>query len=324
MPPTTLLWTDCHAHIIDPRQYPYVDGPGYRPRPDEAGDAAAFTRTLDAHAITHALLVQPSCYGQDNRAMLAAIAGSDGRFKGIAVILPETGVEELRALQRGGIVGIRLNLMQSDPQALSRDGLDALLGRIRALGWFVQVYAAADAWEAAAPVLRTAGVRLLIDHFGDPDPSRGLQQPGFQAMLRLGRETEAVVKLSAPFRASRAPYPHADVAPFVEAALEAFGLDRCVWGSDWPFINTAHRVEYGGLLRLLERWLPRAEDRERLLRQNPARLFGFGAAPCRSAGQPESDRDRRGPAGRPEGAAGPTISTESQEVVDPEASPVKS
>jgi predicted TIM-barrel fold metal-dependent hydrolase len=94
-------------------------------------------------------------------------------------------------------------------------------------------------------------------------------------VLRLGRETEAIVKLSAPFRASRAPYPHADVEPFVEAILEAFGLERCVWGSDWPFINTPQQVAYGGLQRLLERWLPRAEDRERLLWRNPARLFGF-------------------------------------------------
>jgi predicted TIM-barrel fold metal-dependent hydrolase len=275
MPPAAPLRADCHAHIIDPRRYPYADGPGYKPRPDEVGDLPAFAQMLGAHGMTHALLVQPSCYGYDNRAMLQAIAASEGRYRGIAVIPPETDVEGLEDLRREGIVGIRLNLMQSDPRALSRCGLEPFLARVEALGWFVQVYARADAWEAAALALRAASARVLIDHFGDPDPTRGLDQPGFQAVLRLGRETEAIVKLSAPFRASRAPYPHADVEPFVEAILEAFGLERCVWGSDWPFINTPQQVAYGGLQRLLERWLPRAEDRERLLWRNPARLFGF-------------------------------------------------
>jgi predicted TIM-barrel fold metal-dependent hydrolase len=275
MPSTRPLRVDCHAHIIDPLRYPYVDGAGYKPRPDEVGDSSALGRTLDAHEITHALLVQPSCYGYDNRAMLAAIDESGGRFKGIAVLSSETATDELQALGRRGIVGIRLNLMQSDPEALSRHGLGALLARIEPLGWFVQIYAAGGVWETVAPLLRTAGVRLLIDHFGAPDPSRGVHQPGFQWILRLGRETGAVVKLSAPFRASRIPYPHVDVEPFVGAVIDAFGLDRCVWGSDWPFINTAKAVEYGGLLRLLERWLPRAADRERLFWKNPVRLFGF-------------------------------------------------
>ena len=95
------------------------------------------------------------------------------------------------------------------------------------------------------------------------------------AVLRLGRETDAVVKLSAPYRPSLRPFPHEDVTQFVGAIVDAFGLDRCVWGSDWPFINTAQQVEYGSLLRLLARWLPDPADVERVLWRNPARLFGF-------------------------------------------------
>jgi predicted TIM-barrel fold metal-dependent hydrolase len=133
-------------------------------------------------------------------------------------------------------------------------------------------------WCGIERILRQSGCRLIIDHFGEPDPSRPILQPGFQAILRLGRDTDAVVKLSAPFRTSAQPFPHVDVDPFVAAVVDVFGLDRCVWGSDWPFINTTQRVEYGNLLNCLQRWLPSPDDRDRVLRQNPARLFGFTAS----------------------------------------------
>jgi predicted TIM-barrel fold metal-dependent hydrolase len=210
--------------------------------------------------------------------MLDAMARSGGRFKGIGVVAPESTDEEIERLKRQGVVGIRLNLMRWDPEALTRPGAGRFLARVKALDWFVQVYATGDVWVGAGQALRQSGVRVIVDHFGDPDPSRGLDQPGFQTVLLLGRESGAVVKLSGAFRPSARPYPHEDVEPFIAAIIDAYGLDRCVWGSDWPFINTARRVEYGGLLSLLERWLPNSDDRDRVIRQNPARLFGFGDA----------------------------------------------
>jgi predicted TIM-barrel fold metal-dependent hydrolase len=266
---------DCHAHVIAPARFPYADGPGYKPRPDETGDCAAFQGVLTSHGISHALLVQPSCYGYDNACMLDAMARSQGRFKGIAVVAPQATEGAMLSLKRQGVVGVRLHLMRSDPEALSRPGAERFLARARALGWFVEVYARGQVWCGIERILRQSGVTVLIAHFGEPDPSRGVDQPGFQAVLALGRKTDAVVKLSAPFRTSAQPFPHADVDPFVAAVIDAFGLDRCVWGSDWPFINTSQQVEYGNLLNCLARWLPSPDDRDRVLRQNPARLFGF-------------------------------------------------
>jgi predicted TIM-barrel fold metal-dependent hydrolase len=86
------------------------------------------------------------------------------------------------------------------------------------------------------------------------------------------------VKLSAPFRTSAQPFPHADVDPFVAAIMDVFGVGRCVWGSDWPFINTSQQVEYRNLLTRLTRWLPNPADREEALWHNPARFFGFAAS----------------------------------------------
>ncbi len=274
----TALRADCHAHIIAPHAFAYTSGPGYKPRPDETGECGQFLATLDAHAMSHALLVQPSCYGYDNACMLDAIAQSRGRFKGIAVVPPQASDKEWERLKGHGVVGVRLNLMRTDAEALSRPDSSRLLARVKALDWFLQIYATGQFWCGIQQILLHSGVRLVIDHFGEPDPSQSLNQPGFQAVLALARETDAIVKLSAPFRTSAQPFPHADVEPFIAAIVDEFGVDRCVWGSDWPFINTTQRVEYGELLGLLTRWLPNPSDRERVLWRNPVRLFGFEEA----------------------------------------------
>src|SRR5437879_4735983 len=110
---------DCHVHIVDPSRYPYAEGPGYKPRPDEIGTREALCAALDAHRIRHALLVQPSCYGFVNAAVLDAMTASPGRFRAIVMVSPETPETGLAALNDAGVVGVRFNLGQ--------DGLKARL-----------------------------------------------------------------------------------------------------------------------------------------------------------------------------------------------------
>jgi predicted TIM-barrel fold metal-dependent hydrolase len=236
-----------------------------------------FRGVLQGHGVTHALLVQPSCYGNDNACMLDAMARSGGRYKGIAVIGWDVPDNELYALKQQGMVGVRLHLVRSCPDALSRPEAARFLARIKALDWFVEVYAVRQMWADLAQPLQQSGVKVLIAHLGEPDVRLGIGQPGFQALLRLGREGNAVVKLSAPFRVSAGLFPYDDLDPYAAALIDAFGLDRCVWGSDWPFLDVPKQVEYDDLLRLVKRWLPRPADSERVLWQNPARLFGFAA-----------------------------------------------
>ena len=100
---------------------------------------------------------------------------------------------------------------------------------------------------------------------------------GFQAVLALGREGNAIIKLSSLFRVSRMLEGFDDLDPFVDELLRAFGLNHCVWGSDWPFINVPRRPNYADLLTPLSRWLPDPGDRARVLAHNPTRLFGFTA-----------------------------------------------
>jgi D-galactarolactone isomerase len=167
--------------------------------------------------VVAALLVQSSGYATDNACLLDGITRSGGRFRGIAVIAWDTPDEDLREVGRRGVVGVRLNLPRTSPDVLSRPDARGFLARIAALGWFVQVYATASMWTGIEPVLRVSRARVLIDHVGEPDPSGGVGHPGFQAILRLGREAGAVVKLSAPYRVSRRPFPYEDMAPFVSA-----------------------------------------------------------------------------------------------------------
>jgi predicted TIM-barrel fold metal-dependent hydrolase len=267
---------DCHAHVVDPRRFAFVDGAGYRPRPHETGTREAFAAVLDAHGVAHALLVQPSCYGTDNAAMLDAMARSPGRFKGIAVVAPDVGERELATLADRGVVGVRFNLVNYDRHALAKATAAGLLDRLRDLAWFAQIFAQDEQWPELAAVLLRAKVKVLIDHFGVRDIAGGAGSPGFRSVLELGRSGLAAVKLSAPFRLVSRPGAYGEVDGFAAALLDAFGVGGCVWGSDWPFLGVRDALDYGDLLAALARWLPDPTDRLRVLRHNPIDLFGFG------------------------------------------------
>jgi len=132
---------DSHAHIIDPARFPLSDGPGYKPTPGETATREMFAAMLDAHGVNHALLVQLSGYGYDNSTLLDAMAHYPGRFKSIAVVDPEAPERELAALNARGVVGVRFNLVSYRPDALAGPGAERYLARLKALGWFAQVFA---------------------------------------------------------------------------------------------------------------------------------------------------------------------------------------
>lgn len=266
---------DSHAHVFG-AGYPYDAHRLYEPHPTQAGTAAQFRAVLGAHGFTHALLVQAQPYGRDNRCMIDAIAASGGKFKGIALIAPDISERDLLHMHDAGVIGMRINLMSYGLRELTEPGVERLFARLREMKWLLQVHFEKDQLVEAAAVLRASGLRVMIDHFGRPDAARGLDQPGFQTVLEFGRHDDAVIKLSGPYRSSLAGFPFSDIDRFVEAAIEAFTLDRCVWGSDWPYVHMDERVDYGPHLVCIPRWLPDEKDRRKLLWETPAQLFGFG------------------------------------------------
>ena len=206
--------------------------------------------------------------------MLDAIATSDGRFKGIAVVRNDVGHDELARLKSAGVVGVTYNvaLLGVDYYANTAP----LLARLAALGLFVNVQVQDDQMAALAPLLMSSGAKIVIDHCGRPAIERGIDQPGFRAVLELARTRRAAVKLSGYVKFSREPHPYADAQPFVRALLDTFGPGACLWASDWPYLRAPHRVDYGPLVALATELLPHAAVRRAVMWETPRRLFGFG------------------------------------------------
>jgi len=265
---------DCHCHVLDPARFPYGEASVYRPAGQEIGTAAQFTRVMDAYGVTHALLVGPnSGYEQDNRCLLDAIANGAGRFKGIAVVPNDAGDDALRALRTVGIVGVAFNATFHGVD-FYRDTED-LLARLAALDLCVSLQVQHDQLLVLAPMLERAGVRVLIDHCGRPTTAAGLDQPGFRTLLRLAATGRVFVKLSGYVKFAQRPFPYDDARPYVDALLDAFTPDRCLWASDWPFLRAAERIDYGPLLSLVERFVPDAADRRRVLFETPRSVLDF-------------------------------------------------
>ena len=208
-----LKCADCHFHIVDPQRFPLAEGRGYQPRPDEVGTFEDFSVCMQTHNIRCGLAVQPSGYGYDNTALLDAVRRSAGRLKGIAVVPPGIGTDELQKLKTGGIVGVRFNLVDFDPAGLAKNGAVDLLAAVRAMDWFAQIQCSAKDFVRIEPLIRRTGVRILIDHLGRPDPQLGPEEAGFKSILALADTGLAVVKLSGAFRESHRNYPFAGPGP---------------------------------------------------------------------------------------------------------------
>jgi predicted TIM-barrel fold metal-dependent hydrolase len=265
---------DCHVHVLDPARFPYRDDTHYAPSGQEIGTPAQLALVMDAYGVRHALLVGPnSGYGLDNACMLDTIARAPERYKGIAVVRNDVSLEELQALERAGVVGVGWNVTHYGVDHY-RDA-EPLVRKLVALDMFVDIQVEHAQLTTIMPMLVDSGVRILVDHCGRPNGHAGLDQPGFRALLELGATRRAYVKLSGLVRISREPAPHRDAWPFVAALADAFGLDRCLWASDWPYIRAPARIDYGVQLATVSALFPKASRRRELLWDTPRTLFGF-------------------------------------------------
>jgi predicted TIM-barrel fold metal-dependent hydrolase len=265
---------DCHVHVLDPAVFPYGKDIEYRPSGQETGTPAQLRQVMKTYGVRHALLVQPnSGYGGDNACLLDAIAHGEGRFKGVAIVDFDADLASLRDLQRRGIVGAAFNP--------TFHGIDyyrnsaALIEKLAELDMLLNLQCEHDQLSMFVPWIEERPIRVLIDHCGRPTPEAGLQQAGFAALLRLARTGRVYVKLSGYAKFSRLPYPFEDCWPYVAALVEAFTLDRCLWASDWPFLRSRERQDYGPLAELAATLFPDAGDRRKLFYETPRNLFGF-------------------------------------------------
>jgi predicted TIM-barrel fold metal-dependent hydrolase len=265
---------DCHVHVFDPARFPYEPDTYYAPAGQELGTPARLAGVLDAHGVDHAVLVGPnSGYGEDNRCLLDALASGEGRYRGMAVVANDMPRAELADLKAAGVLGVTLNAALLGVDRYADAG--PLLAHLQALDMIADVQVTDDQLVEMSPMLERSGARVHFDHCGRPDPTAGIDAPGFRELLRWGRAGRAVVKLSGCIKVSHARYPHVDLLPFINALVAEFGPDHCVWASDWPFLRMPERVDYGPLLALFAGQVPDPDDRRRMLWDTPCREFDF-------------------------------------------------
>ncbi|HXP96122.1 MAG TPA: amidohydrolase family protein [Telmatospirillum sp.] len=262
---------DCHAHVFL-TDLPLVGDRRYAPAYDAS--IAQYLAMLDDNGMSRGVLVQPSFLGTDNRYLLAALGVAPERLRGIAVVSPDIALAELRLLADQGVVGIRLNLIgKADPLFDDRHWRDHL-SRIADLGWQIEVQAEAFRLPALLPPLLAFGCDVVIDHFGKPDPALGVDDPGFRYLLSAGNSRRVWVKLSAAYRNGAGGGKIALAA--IPLLKDGLGLDRLVWGSDWPHTQFEDAMTPSAARQMLSIWLPDPVERTVILDDSPARLFRFG------------------------------------------------
>ena len=269
---------DAHAHVIGGNSaFPLMPQRGYTPPPASVDQYIAM---LDTVGIEYGVVVQVSVHGHDNRLLLAALRRYPERLKGVAVIKPDALEHELIELKEAGVVGVRVNELFAG--GTGADQLEALARRCIDHGWHLDLALPGTRLRELAPVLVRLGVRLVIDHMGWCSAVDGVNQPDFQAVLSLIRNSDTWVKLSGAYRVSGLATPYADSNPFVQALVDA-APDRMVWGSDWPHVaifDPAHMPNVGTLLDVLHVQL---EDRTKeiaVLVENPRRLYALPGVPA--------------------------------------------
>ena len=265
---------DAHTHIFGPGdQYPYAADASYIPH--DAG-LADFRWLHDAIGIERAVIVNASCHGLDNSVVTDAIAASNGRYKGVGNVDDSFTEEQIDALDKGGIHGCRLTFLTRLGRTPDMSAFYRVVDKIKHFGWHVVIYLNPESVADFAPILTKLPVPYLIDHMGTVDAGKGLDQPNFNALMDLfQRDEKCWVKVCGFERASKSGPPFHDAVPFGKKLVEAVP-DRVLWGTDWPHPNVKIMPNDGDLVDLIPLYATTPELQQKLLVDNPARLYKFG------------------------------------------------
>lgn len=260
---------DAHCHVFGPAAvFPYATDRRYTPRDAPKEALAALHRRL---GVGRAVIVQASCHGTDNRAMLDCIATAPDRLRGVAIVDASFSRTQLAMLHAGGVRGVRFNFVRHLGGAPDMGQFHDVVGRVGELGWHVVLHLDATDIEPLLDVIRRLPVPFVIDHMGRVDAALGVDQPAFAALLALAGSPNCWIKVSGAERIAAPPFT--DAVPIARALLAALP-ERTLWGTDFPHPNLKHPVDEADLVDLLPRFASQAAL-HRLLVDNPARLYGF-------------------------------------------------
>lgn len=264
---------DTHAHVFV-RGLKLAERRRYAPDYDATVDE--YLRLLDSNGISNGVLIQPSFLGTDNSYLTTALRRYPDRLRGIAVVKTVASGRELAMLAAAGVVGIRLNMVESPPPELSSNTWQPLIRRVAKLKWQVELHKEARDLPVMIPPLLDAGVDVVVDHFGRPDPTLGVEDPGFKYLLSTGKSRKVWIKLSGAYRNGADGVGDRIAREAVPLLLQAFGPSRLLWGSDWPHPEFEREVSLATLCkREFDSWIQDAAERRAILVDTPVELFRF-------------------------------------------------
>ena len=264
---------DAHCHVFGPGdKFPFAPERKYTPcdapkeKLWELRDFLGFSRNV---------IVQATCHGADNRALVDALRHSSGSARGIAVVDDTVTAEQIDTLHGAGVRGVRFNFVRRLAEPQPHDELLRIAARIEPLGWHIVVYFDAEGLPDLYDFFATLPTTVVVDHMGRPDVGKPIDNKDFELFVKLMRENQNVwSKVSCPERLSVAgPPDYDDVVPFARRIIECFP-DRVLWGSDWPHPNMkSHMPDDGKLVDFIPKIATTAELQKKLLVDNPMRLY---------------------------------------------------
>lgn len=264
---------DAHCHVFGPGDvFPYAPERKYTPcdapkeKLWELRDYLGFERNV---------IVQATCHGADNRALVDALRHSNDRARGVATVKQDVTDAELRELDAAGVRGVRFNFVKRLVDTTPRETLLAIAERIQPLGWHIVIYFEAQELPELYDFFTSLPTTVVVDHMGRPDVTQPVDGPEFELFLKLLREHRNFwSKVSCPERLSKSgPDAYEDVVPFARRVVEAFP-DRVLWGTDWPHPNMkSHMPDDGKLVDFIPRIARTPELQRKLLVDNPMALY---------------------------------------------------
>jgi 2-pyrone-4,6-dicarboxylate lactonase len=262
--------TDAHCHVFGPGdRFPYAPGRRYTP----ADAPKEMLRALhDYLGVERAVIVQASCHGSDNAAMLDCIASDPKRYRGVAIVNDTFTDADFDALDAGGVRGARFNFVKHLGGAPDLGVFNRVIDRIKHRGWHVVLHLDAPDIAPLSPMIRNLLLPFVIDHMGRVPGKDGVEQAPLKALLELAKLENCWIKVCGAERISLPPY--AEAVPIAHAIVSA-APQRVLWGTDFPHPNPTHEADEADLVDLVPQYAADAAAQKRLLVDNPARLYGF-------------------------------------------------
>ncbi len=263
---------DAHCHVFGPSpQFPY--SPERKYTPCNAGKDRLF-QLRDHLGFQRNVIVQATCHGRDNRAMIDACRTSGGLARGIASVGADISVDELNDMHEAGVRGVRFNFVKRLVDATPKSVFLNIAAKIQDFGWSTVVYfESQDLEDLQTFLIQLPGV-VVVDHLGRPDVKKGVCHPDFKRFMKLLEHNESIwTKVTCPERLTRQGPPYDDVVPFYQEIVESFE-DRILWGTDWPHPNMkSHMPDDGALVDYIPRIARTSTQLTKMLVTNPMRLY---------------------------------------------------